>query len=312
MNDNPFEDPSVSASSSGMPAPDWLENDDETELVMGSNFSSFPAGPMEAMDDPLNPLAADASANPFEASPPSGGSGAPPAAAAHRSDFAAAAAHGATAVAVAGQGVEKLTFAIKDISSAPLPRLVTYMRWANVCVASLMVASALLTILASAASLATVVIAVYVTCFGCLLCTFESHLSLFAAVIAENFGFMYSARGRFGFLVLLSTLCFTLNLIGKITGLLLVLAACLNLYTIVKFPEYASLTLAHDANVSVEEAAGALGAGVVGATLGYAQANPEAAAAALQSTAKWASENPETASKMHSAWSSGAAGPDKV
>jgi hypothetical protein len=36
MSDNPFEDPSVAASSSGMPAPDWLENDNETEMVMVS------------------------------------------------------------------------------------------------------------------------------------------------------------------------------------------------------------------------------------------------------------------------------------
>jgi hypothetical protein len=189
---------------------------------------------METMDDPLNSMAADSSVNPFTASSPSGGSG-QPAASTQRSDFAAAASHGAAAVAVAGQGVEKLTFAIKDISSAPLPRLVTYMRWANVAVASLMVCSAVLTILASAASLATVVIAVYVSCFGCLLCTFESHLSLFAGGIAENFGFMYSARGRFGFLVLLSTLCFSLNLIGKVgsslpCGMMAVLNTALFLY----------------------------------------------------------------------------------
>jgi hypothetical protein len=37
-----------------------------------------------------------------------------------------------------------------------------------------------------------------------------------ATTIAENFGFMYSARGRFAFLVLLSTLCFGLDLIGKV------------------------------------------------------------------------------------------------
>jgi hypothetical protein len=36
MSDNPFEDPSVAASSTGLPAPDWLENDDETEMVMVS------------------------------------------------------------------------------------------------------------------------------------------------------------------------------------------------------------------------------------------------------------------------------------
>ena len=75
---------------------------------------------------------------------------------------------------------------------------------------------------------------------------------------------------------------------------MLVLAACLNLYTIVKFPEYSSLTLANDANVSVEDAAGALGSGVMNSALGYAKANPDAAAAALQNTAKWAAENPET------------------
>jgi hypothetical protein len=183
--------------------------------MQASNFSSFPSGPMESMDEPLNPSVADSSANPFTA-PPLSGDMSQPVEETQRSEFAVAASHGAAAVAVAGQGVEQLTSAIKDISTAPLPRLVSYMRWANLCVASLMVASAVLTILGSAASLATVVIALYVTCFGCLLCTFESHLSLFASAIADNFGFMYSARGRFGFLVLLSTLCFSLDLIGKV------------------------------------------------------------------------------------------------
>ena len=72
------------------------------------------------------------------------------------------------------------------------------------------------------------------------------------------------------------------------------LAACLNLYTIVKFPEYASQTLAADANVSVEQAAGALSGAVVGTALSLAKENPDQVASALQTTAQWAAENPET------------------
>jgi len=146
---------------------------------------------------------------------------------------------GATSTANGGlASVAKIKDAITDIATAPLPKLIQYMRMANVAVASMMVASAFLTLIGTW-SLSVLVISVYVACFGCMLCCFETHAKTVSAVLSENFGFMYSAKGRFVFLVLLSTLCFGLDLLGKITACALCLVALLNLYVILKFPEYA-------------------------------------------------------------------------
>jgi len=48
------------------------------------------------------------------------------------------------------------------------------MRIANLSVATLMVIAAVLTIM-TASTLSSLVISVYVSCFGCLLCCFETH-----------------------------------------------------------------------------------------------------------------------------------------
>ena len=42
----------------------------------------------------------------------------------------------------------------------------------------------------SSASLSTMVICLYVSLFGCLLCCFETHLQWVGAIISDNFGFM--------------------------------------------------------------------------------------------------------------------------
>lgn len=166
-----------------------------------------------------------------------------------------------------------------------------------------MITSAILTLLAdSSATLGTLVICVYMSCFGCLLCCFEAHLKTVSAIIADNFGFMYNARGRFIFLVLLSTLCFSLDLIGKITGILLCLTACLNLFVIVKFPEYTKDTFdadqAEEGNESLQSLASTT-------FFGFAKENPDAVQAAVKGTAKFAFENPELAKNAHEAWSTG-------
>mmetsp|Transcript_91686 Transcript_91686/g.262088 ORF Transcript_91686/g.262088 Transcript_91686/m.262088 type:complete len:286 (-) Transcript_91686:63-920(-) len=128
-----------------------------------------------------------------------------------------------------------------------LPKLVMYMRLANVAIAILMVTSAVLSSLGSA-DLSTLVLGCYVSCFGCLLCCFETHLKQVSILIADNCGFLYNAKGRCVFLILIATLCFSLNVIGKVTGGLTVAVACLNLYVICKFPEYEVETKQADLN----------------------------------------------------------------
>ena len=182
-----------------------------------------------------------------------------------------------------------------------LNKMVVRMRIANVTAASLMVTSALLTILAdSSATMSTFVVALYVSCFGCLLCCFETHLAVVARTIAENFGFMYSAKGRFLFLVLLSTLCFSMDgILPIITGSILCATALLNLYVLCRYPQYEEECRAADGkgggNQSIATLAG-------GAIAGYARANPDVVADAATGAAKFAVENPEATASLAGAF----------
>ena len=191
---------------------------------------------------------------------------------------------------------------LTDEERANLNKLALRMRLANVIAASLMITSAVLTILAdSNATVSTLVVGIYVSCFGCLLCCFETHLAVVARIISENFGFMYSAKGRFAFLVLLSTLCFTLDLIGKITGGLLCATAILNLYVICRFPQYEEECRAADMKGGGDQSIAHMAGGAIS---GYVRANPEAVRDAATGAARFAAENPEAASNFAQGFSS--------
>lgn len=175
-----------------------------------------------------------------------------------------------------------------------LPKLVMYMRLANVVIAILMVTSAVLNSLGSA-DLSTLVLGCYVSCFGCLLCCFETHLKQVSILIADNCGFLYNAKGRCIFLILIATLCFSLNVIGKITGGLTVAVACLNLYVICKFPEYETETKQADLNGAGPDARVLAGQYAVD----YAKQNPDQVRQVATATANYAAENPDVVNQAY-------------
>mmetsp|Transcript_91685 Transcript_91685/g.262083 ORF Transcript_91685/g.262083 Transcript_91685/m.262083 type:complete len:226 (-) Transcript_91685:155-832(-) len=175
-----------------------------------------------------------------------------------------------------------------------LPKLVMYMRLANVAIAILMVTSAVLSSLGSA-DLSTLVLGCYVSCFGCLLCCFETHLKQVSILIADNCGFLYNAKGRCVFLILIATLCFSLNVIGKVTGGLTVAVACLNLYVICKFPEYEVETKQADLNGAGPDARVLAGQYAVD----YAKQNPDQVRQVATATANYAAENPDVVNQAY-------------
>ena len=61
-------------------------------------------------------------------------------------------------------------------------------------------------------SATTGVLACYVIVFSCLLCCFETHLKQISKVIANNFGFLYSAKSRSAFMIFIG-MCDTENLV---------------------------------------------------------------------------------------------------
>ncbi|KAJ1452156.1 hypothetical protein M885DRAFT_528011 [Pelagophyceae sp. CCMP2097] len=191
--------------------------------------------------------------------------------------------------------------------------LLVTMRMLNVGVSALMSAAAVIALL-SLPSFDTAIISLYIWFFAIMLCCFETHLKAVSKVIASNFGFLYHAKGRLLFLVLLATLCFGLGLLGLISGGFLLFAAGFNTYVICKYPGYESdqqradieqagpATFGQSARDRYEmnhagrggEGASWLGAGV-GAAGAWAVRNPVHAQAAGAAVSNWAQENPQAA-----------------
>merc|ERR1719263_2527922 len=71
------------------------------------------------------------------------------------------------------------------------------------------------------------VLCLYIWFFALLICCFETHLAQVSRIIGENFGFLYNVKGRVTFFVLVSFLCFSIGLIGLISGVGLLVAGAL-------------------------------------------------------------------------------------
>lgn len=172
-----------------------------------------------------------------------------------------------------------------------LPQLITYMRVANVLVAILMVLSSVTSFL-TAADVSSLVLGAYISCFGCLMCCFEAHLKQVSILLADNFGFLYNAKGRCLFLLLVGTLCFSLNIIGKITGALTCCVAAFNLYVLVKHPNWEKETHSADLKGEGPESLTALASGYA---VDYARNNPDQVQSMATAGVNWAKENPDLA-----------------
>lgn len=172
-----------------------------------------------------------------------------------------------------------------------LPQLITYMRVANVLVAILMVLSSATSFL-TAADVSSLVLGAYISCFGCLMCCFEAHLKQVSILLADNFGFLYNAKGRCLFLLLVGTLCFSLNIIGKITGALTCCVAAFNLYVLIKHPNWEKETQQADLKGEGPESLTALATGYAA---DYARNNPDQVQQMATAGVNWAKENPELA-----------------
>ena len=153
------------------------------------------------------------------------------------------------------------------------------------------------------------VLCLYICFFALLICCFETHLAQVSRIIGENFGFLYNVKGRVTFFVLVSFLCFSIGLIGLISGVGLLVAAAYNAYVIYKHPDYEREMLENDVEQrgpsSVYGVAGSVvappGAGSGGDASWIAEgaaANPELAASVGSAAVGWARKNPEAAGKI--------------
>ena len=205
-----------------------------------------------------------------------------------------------------------------DKPSDALPKLVLTMRLYNMALSSFMIFAGFLSILGDdlasgvlvrASELSTLTNehrcelctpvyslslrsqACYLMAFSTLLCCFETHLKAVSTMITDNFGFMYSAKGRAAFLVFVAMLCFSQGLLGKICGCLMLFNAGFTFYVIFKHPEYEEIHRKY----------GTEDAGSVAARHGYEYAtkNPQQVQKAAAAGASWAAENPQVVANAY-------------
>jgi hypothetical protein len=159
-------------------------------------------------------------------------------------------------------GTEQLTAQLKEVAPE---RLTTAFRWANVVNAVLLVASGVIAFTqvsdcsstdgCSASSM--VVLAFYVVMFAVMLLLFELKPESSALdFVNNNFGFMYSNRGRATLLLFLATLTFsTVNshlgglwVVILLVGLVTTLNGCFVCVTIYLHPSFDEYSKAHAAD----------------------------------------------------------------
>jgi len=153
---------------------------------------------------------------------------------------------------------------IANVNKMELPKLLRYMRVGNV-VCSIFQIIAGIVGLTSFITLNVTgsLVSLYVIMFGALFLLFECRLSSMEQKIRQNFGFLYSYKGRAGFIFFIGFLDFGMNTsLGTVAGVFMCLNALLNLLVMCKHPEFKSGHVSADSDP----------------TAGYSTGNQEAAA----------------------------------
>lgn len=114
-----------------------------------------------------------------------------------------------------------------------------YMKFGMLAISTLMIITAWYNIGSSTSEISDGFIAMYLFFFAILICCFELAIKRVAVFLVQNFGFMYSAAGKFMFLLFVGFLCFDLSTMGKVVFGLLMLYGLINVYVNFKHPQYA-------------------------------------------------------------------------
>ncbi|OQR80792.1 hypothetical protein ACHHYP_17172 [Achlya hypogyna] len=153
---------------------------------------------------------------------------------------------------------------IANVNKMELPKVLRLMRLGNVGCSVLQVIAGL-TGLTSFITLNITgsLVSIYVIMFGLLFLLFECRLSSMEGRIRSNFGFLYSYKGRAGFIFFIGFLDFGMSTtLGTLAGVFMCINALLNLFVMFKHPEFKSGHMSRDADP----------------TLGYSSGQQEAAA----------------------------------
>lgn len=112
------------------------------------------------------------------------------------------------------------------------------MRMFMLGIATLMIITAWYNIGSSSTEVSDSFLAMYLFFFATLICCYELAIKRVAILIVQNFGFMYNAFGKMGFLLFVAFICFELSTMGKVCFALLLCYGVANIYVHFKHPQY--------------------------------------------------------------------------
>jgi uncharacterized membrane protein len=88
-------------------------------------------------------------------------------------------------------------------------------------------------------SISAIILAVYATCGGILICCLETQLKFVRVIIAMNFGFLFNSTWRFIFYLMMGSVAWSYgNILGAAVGGAFVFVACFNTYVLCRYPSY--------------------------------------------------------------------------
>lgn len=83
------------------------------------------------------------------------------------------------------------------------------------------------------------ILAIYATCGGILICCLETQLKFVRVIIAVNFGFLFNSFWRFIFYLMMGSVAWSYtNILGYAVGGAFVFVACFNTYVLCRYPSY--------------------------------------------------------------------------
>ncbi|TMW69273.1 hypothetical protein Poli38472_001429 [Pythium oligandrum] len=142
--------------------------------------------------------------------------------------------------AASAQPKKNIIQKINDVNKMELPKLLRYMRISNVLCAILQIIAGITGITSFITlNITGTLVSIYVIMFGVLFMLFECRLSRMETVIRQNFGFLYTYKGRAAFIFFIGFLDFGMDsTLGYLAGAVMCVNALINLLVMCRHPDF--------------------------------------------------------------------------
>ncbi|OQR80828.1 hypothetical protein ACHHYP_17171 [Achlya hypogyna] len=129
---------------------------------------------------------------------------------------------------------------IANVDKMELPKLLRYMRVGNILCSALQIFAGVTGFFSFLTlNITGSLVSLYVVMFGLLFLLYECRLNSMETRIRANFGFLYTYHGRAGFVFFIGFLDFGMSTaLGTLAGIVMCLAACINLFIMYKHPDF--------------------------------------------------------------------------